>query len=64
MSLAAIDERVQAALELDGVLHGSVLRDGLAKPVMMIDADWPPFPAESENASDLRIRDKARMGNW
>ncbi|MBV8732062.1 MAG: hypothetical protein JO336_19820 [Acidobacteriia bacterium] len=38
VELSREDARVKAALELDGVLHGSAAESGLAKPLMLIDA--------------------------
>jgi dienelactone hydrolase len=40
VDLAREDSRVRAALELDGVLHGSAAAYGLDKPVMLIDSPW------------------------
>jgi dienelactone hydrolase len=38
--LAKHDARIRAVLGLDGVLHGAVAEEGLAKPFMMIDSIW------------------------
>lgn len=42
--LAREDDRVVAALELDGVLHGAAAAHGLDKPVLLMDAPWMLSP--------------------
>lgn len=60
--LAKTDARVCSALALDGVLHGSVAKDGLDKPFMMIDSAWilsvrghdgDPLPQRSEETTRM-----------
>ena len=65
------DPRIQAALSLDGWIFGSVARNGLAKPFMLIyeglyEEKWtPPFPASGtpfeQRSWQMDRMDTARM---
>jgi predicted dienelactone hydrolase len=57
MELAREDARVCSALEVDGVIHGSVATAGLDKPFMFIDAPWIVAWKEPENEGAEKIRD-------
>ncbi|MGA2848354.1 MAG: hypothetical protein ABSE46_05110 [Terracidiphilus sp.] len=62
MELAREDARVLSALELDGVLHGSVALQGLDKPFMIIDCPLKGPPFEVEEGADIRAVETA--GLW
>jgi dienelactone hydrolase len=51
------DERVKAALDLDGSLFGQVQRDGLPKPFMFIEQDLPVYADPSKRTAVDRIND-------
>jgi predicted dienelactone hydrolase len=55
------DDRVLSALELDGVLHGVAAREGLNKPLMVIDSVTVQAPEEIPAGLDQLAESTMRM---
>jgi predicted dienelactone hydrolase len=51
------DERIKAALDLDGSLFGKVQRDGIPKPFMLIQEDLPAYADPANRSAADRIND-------
>jgi predicted dienelactone hydrolase len=62
LQLAREDARVRSAVELDGVVHGSVALHGLDKPFMFLDCPLKGHPFEAEEGADVRAIETA--GLW
>jgi dienelactone hydrolase len=63
VQLAREDERVKAALELDGVLHGAAAEHGLTKPLMLIEAAATVRLLTTTNSLDRRAQERAQLWN-
>jgi dienelactone hydrolase len=61
MEFARDDPRVSSALELDGVLHGVAAKDGLDKPFLLIDSPLIAAWEDSDDATDIREYETAKM---
>ena len=51
------DDRIKAALDLDGSFFGQMQRDGLPKPFMFIEEDLPVYADPSKRSAYDRIND-------
>ena len=55
IELAAIDERVKAAIDQDGQLFGSASTRGTARPFMLMHSSEPPAPPESAGEEEREM---------